>query len=231
MGPPLMLDAGLQLELGARLVVAALLGASIGFEREVHGHSAGMRTHMLVAVGSALFTVLSIHGFQTVSPLAPVDPSRVAAQIVAGIGFLGAGAILKDGLSVRGLTTAASMWATAAIGLASGTGELILAVIGTGIVVFSLWPLNRIAERFHGRQKQLMRLRLSLEALDRLAEISRQLTLHRLEIIGLQTERLPHGRYELEIDVRVRASSNLLAAIEAVGRLEGVQIEHTTPPE
>jgi putative Mg2+ transporter-C (MgtC) family protein len=223
-----MLEPGLQLELGLRLVVASVLGALIGFEREVHGHSAGMRTHLLVALGSAMFTVLSIYGFGPGSMTNPVDPSRVAAQIVAGIGFLGAGAIIKDGLSVRGLTTAASMWATAAIGLSSGSGELLLAAIGAGIVVFSLWPLNRIAERFHGMEKQLVRLRLTLDALDSLAEITRQLTLNRLEIIGVQTERLPRGSYELNVDLRVRASSNLVAGLEAVNRIEGVQVDYTS---
>jgi putative Mg2+ transporter-C (MgtC) family protein len=224
----LMLPVELQLELSARLIVASLFGAAIGFEREVHGHAAGMRTHLLVALGAAAFTVLSIHGFGTGTVESPVDPSRVAAQIVAGIGFLGAGAIIKDGISVRGLTTAASLWATAAIGLASGTGELILALSGTGIVVFSLWPLNRIAERFHGRGKQLVRIRLTLQALDLLAEVSRQLTLNRLEIIGVQTERLPHGHYELNVDLRVRPSSNLVAALDSVGRIDGVQVDFAT---
>src|SRR5689334_14106252 len=103
-----------------------------------------MRTHLLVAFGCALFTVLSIYGFEvSVAGASQVDPSRVAAQIVTGIGFLGAGAILKYGTSIRGLTTAASLWATAAIGIAAGTGQWILGLVGTTIVLFSLWPLNR----------------------------------------------------------------------------------------
>src|SRR5439155_1345682 len=103
---------------------AAALGLAIGFEREIHGHPAGLRTHMLVAVGSGLFTVLSAYGFREVSGAvpntAPIDPTRIAAQIVSGIGFLGAGAILKDGIVIRGLTTAASLWATSAVGMAAG---------------------------------------------------------------------------------------------------------------
>ena len=110
------LDLELQVDLILRLLLAAFLGAAIGFEREVHGHPAGLRTHTLVALGSALFTELSIYGFPS-EPGQPVDPTRIAAQIVTGIGFLGGGAILKEGLNVKGLTTAASLWAGAAIGM------------------------------------------------------------------------------------------------------------------
>src|SRR6266540_607318 len=102
-----MTDLNLQLELAFRLFVAAVLGAVIGLEREYHDHPAGMRTHLLVCVGAATFTVLSIEAFK--GPGA--DPARIAAQIVTGIGFLGAGAILKDRAGIRGLTTAASLWA------------------------------------------------------------------------------------------------------------------------
>ena len=103
-----------------------------------------MRTHLLVALGSAAFTILSIAGFG----LAQVDPSRVAAQIVTGIGFLGAGAILKDGASIRGLTTAASLWVVAAIGMAAGVGAWVVAATITIIAIVSLWPLHRISRRF-----------------------------------------------------------------------------------
>jgi putative Mg2+ transporter-C (MgtC) family protein len=182
-----------------------------------------MRTHLLVSLGSALFTVLSIHGFAA-SPAAPVDPSRIAAQIVSGIGFLGAGAILKDGLSIRGLTTAASLWATAAIGLAAGAGQYVLAFVGAAIVLFSLWPLNRIAERIHGMERQLTRVRIALEQLDALAAVTRLMTDNRLEIVGVQTQRIRKGRYEVDIDVTVRAASNLEAAIAAAARIDGVEI-------
>ncbi|MEO8571411.1 MAG: MgtC/SapB family protein, partial [Chloroflexota bacterium] len=108
------IDLGEQLDISIRLVVASLLGAAIGFEREIHAHPAGMRTHLLVSLGSAAFTVLGIFSFVAGTG---TDPSRIAAQVVSGIGFLGAGAILKYGSTVRGLTTAASLWATAAVGM------------------------------------------------------------------------------------------------------------------
>ncbi|HEY4633362.1 MAG TPA: MgtC/SapB family protein, partial [Candidatus Limnocylindrales bacterium] len=88
-----MIDVSTQLDLGIRLIIAAALGAAVGAEREIHGHPAGIRTHMLVALGSALFTVMSVHGFSAEGPASgPIDPTRIAAQIVSGIGFLGAGA-------------------------------------------------------------------------------------------------------------------------------------------
>src|SRR5262245_178275 len=109
-------DLGADLVYAVRLLVAAALGALVGLEREIRDPPAGMRTHLLVCLGSAGFTVLSIAAF----PAPGSDPARVAAQIVTGVGFLGAGAILKEGATIRGLTTAASLWAVAAVGMAAG---------------------------------------------------------------------------------------------------------------
>ena len=114
-------------ELAIRLVLAALLGGLIGFEREVRDHEAGLRTHLLVAVGSSLFTIVSAYGFADFfngNAAIRADPSRIAAQIVAGVGFLGAGAIFRQGAFVRGLTTAATLWAVAAIGSLSEQGSM-----------------------------------------------------------------------------------------------------------
>lgn len=134
-----------------RLVLAAVLGGAIGLERELREREAGLRTHMLVSVGAALFTLVSAYGFSEfrygLETGITLDPTRIAAQIVTGIGFLGAGAIIRQGLSVRGLTTAATLWAVAAIGLASGAGYYSAAVIATVVVIFSLWPLRLLAYR------------------------------------------------------------------------------------
>ncbi len=132
----LRFSAGEEFTMLARVAIAALGGAVIGFERRQAGKSAGMRTLMLVAMGAALFTLVSIFGFEG------HDPSRVASGIVAGVGFLGAGAILRDGTSIRGLTTAASVWVAAAAGAAAGAG-LYLVAIGTSVLatlVMWLWP-------------------------------------------------------------------------------------------
>lgn len=226
-----VIDVAQEIDLGVRLVLAAVIGAAIGFEREIHGHPAGMRTHILVSLGSALFTVMSIFGFDGGPSSAPVDPSRVAAQIVSGIGFLGAGAILKDGVTIRGLTTAASLWATAAVGLTAGTGHPILATFTGAIIVFSLWPLSRLADRLYGAEKRLARLRLTLDRLDALADVAATLTEHRLEIVGVATERGALDRYDVVIDVRIRASASLPEAISELGRQPGVTVKSTSPDE
>ena len=226
-----VIDPLLQLDVSLRLIVAAVLGAAIGAEREIHGHPAGMRTHLLVCVGSALFTGLSIYAFgASTTPGAP-DPARVAAQIVAGIGFLGAGAIIKDGPSIRGLTTAASLWATAAIGMGAGTGEYIVATVAAAIVVFSLWPLNRIAERLHRADKAIIQIRVALDHLDALGEISSVLAAQRLELLGVRTQRVGKGRYEADFDVRVRQGANAFAALELIERIPGVEVASSGPQE
>jgi putative Mg2+ transporter-C (MgtC) family protein len=133
------------LEVLLRLFVAAALGGAIGLERELRERQAGLRTHLVVCVGSALFTLVSAYGFRDWG--VRVDPTRIAAQIVTGIGFLGAGAIIRQGLSVRGLTTAATLWLVAAIGMATGAGYWEGALIATFGALITLGPLRVIAYR------------------------------------------------------------------------------------
>ena len=134
-----------------RLALAAVLGGLIGVERELREREAGLRTHLLVSLGSALFTISSAYGFHSFlasgQSVVRADPTRIAAQIVTGIGFLGAGAIIRQGLSVRGLTTAATLWVVAAVGLAAGAGYYSAAVISTALVLIALYPLRIIAYR------------------------------------------------------------------------------------
>ena len=134
-----------------RLALAAVLGGLIGAERELRERQAGLRTHLLVAVGSALFTIVGAYGFHDFlasgESVVRADPTRIAAQIVTGIGFLGAGAIIRQGFSVRGLTTAATLLVVAAVGLAAGAGYYSAAVITTALVLIALYPLRIIAFR------------------------------------------------------------------------------------
>jgi putative Mg2+ transporter-C (MgtC) family protein len=134
-----------------RLVVAGALGAAIGLERELREQDAGLRTHLLVSVGSALFTIVSAYGFHSFltsgGAIVRTDPTRIAAQIVTGIGFLGAGAIIRQGLNVRGLTTAATLWLVAGVGMASGAGFYSAAVLGTAVALLTLGPLRFLAYR------------------------------------------------------------------------------------
>lgn len=134
-----------------RLATAAALGGAIGVERHRADKAAGLRTHMLVCLGSALFMIVSAHGFEGVPrpSLVQLDPSRIAAQVVSGIGFLGAGAILRRNEAVLGLTTAANIWTVAAVGLAVGGGMFTAAVAATTIILVVLtlmkWVEDRIA--------------------------------------------------------------------------------------
>jgi putative Mg2+ transporter-C (MgtC) family protein len=130
-----------------RLFVGAALGGAIGLERELRERQAGLRTHLVVSVGAALFTLVSAYGFTDWG--VRVDPTRIAAQIVTGIGFLGAGAIIRQGLSVRGLTTAATLWLVAAIGMAAGAGYWQGALIATFGALFTLGPSVAVDLELH----------------------------------------------------------------------------------
>lgn len=221
-------DLSLQVDLSVRMVIAAALGAAIGLEREIHEHPAGMRTHLLVCLGSAIFTVLSVYGFAGVAregPSAIVDPTRIAAQIVSGIGFLGAGAILKYGTSIRGLTTAASLWTAAAIGMGAGAGEMVIAGVGTFLVVFSLWPLNAIVARLHKPGTHALKLRLHVGRLEALGDVSRLLADRRVEMAGINSQRIGKGRYEVEMELRLATArqQDVIAAITAVPDIELIE--------
>jgi putative Mg2+ transporter-C (MgtC) family protein len=143
-GPDLPLWEGV-----ARLLLIVVLAGAIGLERELRDHEAGLRTHMLVGLGATLFVIVgnfAWSGLDFGNDVGVVlDPSRVVAYVITGIGFLGAGTIIKHGTNVKGLTTAASLWLVAAIGVAVGAGQYGLGVISTAIVLLSLWPLKRLA--------------------------------------------------------------------------------------
>jgi putative Mg2+ transporter-C (MgtC) family protein len=139
----------LELDITVKLLLAALAGALVGLEREKHGRPAGLRTNLLVAVGSCVMMIVSEafylkYGMFDAETTLRLDPSRVAAQIVTGIGFLGAGVILKEGATVRGLTTAASLWTVAGLGMAFGMGFFSLGAIATALVLVSLTFLKKL---------------------------------------------------------------------------------------
>jgi putative Mg2+ transporter-C (MgtC) family protein len=152
-----------------RLVLAALLGSVVGIDRERLRWAAGLRTHMLVCVGSCLFLIVSAFGFSEAlkADHVTLDPSRIAAQVVSGIGFLGAGTILLRGEFVKGLTTAASLWAVAAIGLAVGSGLYVAAVSTTVIMMIILAGVKPLEERLHKRMSvRELRIRCKRGTLD-----------------------------------------------------------------
>ena len=139
------------LDIAIRLAVALVLGGAVGLEREVHGSDAGLRTHILVSLGSALMMIVSILMSQA---FPGSDPARISAQVVSGIGFLGAGSILRSTASVRGLTTAASIWAIAGIGLAIGAGFYSSGLIASLLILVTLWLLRSVEKALKLKERE-----------------------------------------------------------------------------
>ena len=127
-----------------RLMLAAILGGLVGFEREVHRRSAGLRTHILVSLGSCLIMLTSLHIFEIYKNQTELDPARIAAGVIAGVGFLGAGAIIRSGEAVKGLTTAASLWLVAGIGLGVGCGFYLASLITVALAIVVLGLLRHL---------------------------------------------------------------------------------------
>lgn len=199
-----------------RLGVAFILGALVGLERESAQRPAGFRTHTLVSVGAALIMVLS-------ESIAGADPARLAAQVVSGIGFLGAGTILREGPTVRGLTTAASLWVVGAIGLACGAGFYQGAGMAAALVMIALVPLGRL-ERWVGGKRERRVLELDIE--DRpgqLGRIGQVLGRLGVSIKGVQIEEATaRGRLSVTLTVRFPPGSNVEAAVTELSEVEGV---------
>jgi putative Mg2+ transporter-C (MgtC) family protein len=205
------------LELLARLLLAAVLGSAIGAERELNDQPAGLRTHMLLTIGACLFTLISAYGFGR-----GTDPSRIAAQIVTGIGFLGGGAIVRHGLTVKGVTTAASIWATASVGVAVGAGSYVLAVGGAVLVVGTLFGLRSADTVLH--RWGVTREEFALEArpgfdVERIVELARR---EKVSLRGLERQETDDAtNIVLLVKLPPRYPSERL--LDALGRLEGVR--------
>jgi putative Mg2+ transporter-C (MgtC) family protein len=211
-----------------RLLLASLLGAIIGLERELHGRPAGFRTHLLVSLGSCLFVITSIEfyrifgNFSGSGPVG-VDPARVAAQVVAGIGFLGAGAIIREKASVRGLTTAACLWVAAAIGIACGVGLFSIASVVTVIALASLLLLKKIEEKLHKDTYVSIKIVIHdtegiLETLGNLFEVC-QLQVHSIRL----EKDIEAGQLSVEYDVKYTSRAVACKLVDMIGAVEGIR--------
>lgn len=207
------------LELLGRLVVAAALGGAIGAERELNDQAAGLRTHMLLTIGACLFTLISAYGF---GGGIGTDPSRLAAQIVTGIGFLGGGAIVRHGLTVKGLTTAASIWATASVGVAVGAGDYVLGVGGAALVVGTLFGLRRVSATLQrwgvSREEYVLATRPGLDV-QRIVEALRG---ERVDLRGLDRE-MGGNEDRVVLVVKLRPGYRPEQLLDVLGRLDGVR--------
>ena len=206
------------LELLGRLLLAAVLGGAIGAERELNDQAAGLRTHMLLTIGACLFTVISAYGFGG----GPRDPSRLAAQIVTGIGFLGGGAIVRHGLTVKGLTTAASIWATASVGVAVGAGRYLLGVGGAALVVGTLFGLRRASsalQRLGVSREQLVLVTRPGFDLERIVDAARE---EKVDLRGLDRQE-GDGEDRVLLVVKLRPRYRPERLVDVLGRLDGVR--------
>jgi putative Mg2+ transporter-C (MgtC) family protein len=208
-----------------RLLLAAGLAGAIGLERELREQEAGLRTHMLVGVGACLFVLGGNYGWSELDfgnqAGVVLDPSRVTAYVVTGIGFLGGGAIIKHGISVRGLTTAASLWVVAAIGTTSAVGMYELATLTTLIVLASLWPLLKLAAFVGVRRKGARRLAVDLDAGATVAPV-----LAAVEEAGVEVEsaRVDEEADRRQVEIVVTGKRDELGELlDVVGRVRGVR--------
>ena len=209
-----------------RLLVATALGALIGFEREYHAKEAGVRTHLLVAVGSCLFMILSAYGFDAFLNQDHVsfDPSRIASQVVTGIGFIGAGTIILQKQMVRGLTTAAGVWVTAAIGLACGAGMYVIACITTVIVLTSLGLINVLLPYISQRERRVMFLAEDYEVM---TEVLENLRSEKITVLNYEMHKDAeenNGKMLVSLEIRMQRYDNVKSITSILKDFEKVEI-------
>lgn len=208
------------LELSLRLAIALLLGGLIGIEREFRSKDAGFRTHFLVALGSALFCVVSQYGFAADLK----DSSRIAAQVVSGIGFLGAGTIIFQKNMVRGLTTAAGLWVTAAIGLACGTGMFAAAVITTFMVLSGLEILNTLVPRIGTTTVVITFTSTSKESVKKMIKKIKE---EEMELFSydMKEHRTSNGNiFKVSLELKVKRGKDNTHLIDYMGEFDDVTI-------
>lgn len=217
-------------EITLRLVTATVLAGLVGLDREHRRSAAGLRTHALVGMSSCLLMIASAFGFADIlgTPHVGLDPSRIAAQIVTGIGFLGAGTIIAHGESVRGLTTAASIWTVAAIGIAVGCGMYRAAILGTALTLILLLVMRPIERRLDTRWRKQTISALydpTVTSPEVLLGVLRRINLN---VTGLSVElQGESGNEEIQITLAQSGEAVLQDALQAVAQVEGVQSAKT----
>ena len=209
-----------------RLLLATLLGSIIGVEREYHAKEAGVRTHLLVALGSCLFMILSVYGFDFMLDRDHVsfDPSRIASQVVTGIGFIGAGTIILQKQMVRGLTTAAGLWVTAAIGLACGNGMYLIAVVTTAIVLISLGLINVYLPYISQKERRITFL---AEDYAVMAEILNQLRQEKITVLNYEMHKSAEendGKMLVTLEIRMKRYDNVKGITSILKNFEKVEL-------
>lgn len=205
-----------------RLVLSLVLGGIIGFERQHRKKTAGLKTHVLVSLGSCLVTILSINIYAGVQGLTNADPARLAAQVVSGIGFLGAGAIIKEGPTIRGLTTAASLWVVASVGLAAGAGAITGAVVTTVLVVVSLELLPKIESLYSQGPASTTLIIQSVEKPGQIGRIGACLGNLGVSISQINIEDIDGGRISIFVHIKIPDRLRFDQIITELSNIEGI---------
>lgn len=205
-----------------RLTIAALLGGIVGLERQQRHKSAGLRTHILVSLGSCLIMLISYKLYAGVQGLTNADPARLAAQVVSGIGFLGAGTIMKEGLTIKGLTTAASLWVVAGVGLAVGAGYYVGAVTTTVLSVLALTYLPRFERLYGCGPSQVAIVVRSVDKPGQIGRIGSYLGTKNVAICDIKIDEV--GKNEIHISVILDLTDRRIIPdiVEGMKGIEGV---------
>jgi putative Mg2+ transporter-C (MgtC) family protein len=216
-----------------RLIVAAVLGGIVGMERGSGDRPAGFRTHILVCVGSALFMLVSIYGFDDIAPVTTTleddigtrrDTARIAAQVVSGIGFLGAGTILHEGLTIKGLTTAASLWIVSAIGLAVGSGMYLLSTVATMLTMLTLVTFRTWEKRFAGTRSDRRFIRVvTRNTPGIITEITAFLSDCGIKVktLNVKTDN-KNGNIILELYLKIDRTIDMVEVADGIQNIDGV---------
>lgn len=207
-----------------RLVLAAVLSGIVGFERELHGRAAGFRTHILLCIGSTLVMLTSIHIFDIYNSRVPCDPGRIAAGVITGIGFLGAGTILRSKSSVRGLTTATSLWVVAGVGLAVGAGMYFGAIAATVLTMITLFFFGRVEYAMIRKDWYRTLLVESKEGVMQIKGAREVLNEYGVQIRDFEVDNAEDGSsMTLKIAVKLPSSRNDERIIQDISGLDGVK--------
>ena len=223
----------LELTMVLRLIVAAVLGGIVGMERGSGDRPAGFRTHILVCVGSALFMLVSIYGFDDIERVTTTleddigtrrDTARIAAQVVSGIGFLGAGTILHEGLTIKGLTTAASLWIVSAIGLAVGSGMYLLSTVATMLTMLTLVTFRTWEKRFAGTRSDRRFIRVvTRNTPGIITEITAFLSDCGIKVktLNVKTDN-KNGNIILELYLKIDRTIDMVEVADGIQNIDGV---------
>jgi putative Mg2+ transporter-C (MgtC) family protein len=212
------------LDIFIRLALACALGGLIGLEREQKGHPAGLRTHILVCIGATLVMLCNIFIVDKFTGITNVDPARLGAQVISGIGFLGAGTIIKEGISIRGLTTAASLWAVGCLGIAIGLGFYFGAIIATLFILIILIIFYKFEYLFNGRSGKLLVVIKSINSQGQVSLVGDKLKEFELPFSNITVE--PAEDNLMYIRVKAASSKEVSTAklIEELYKLDGIKL-------